>query len=228
MFVLKQLFKTNNTPKMKKFNFLLFFLCLSIAIPNYYYAQSSNPQIKQLAGKWRSIRNKDKNVEINIKFNLDGSVKYDVGVNLVGNYLLKGNKLVSFFKDIKTNKVEVDTSIIEFNGNTLIQKSTVSGNQIKMIRLDKTGKNSKQIIGKWKSDDYNGYHAITKFNAYNGINVLLQVKSIKGTYVVKKNMITIFSPTIYRMRMNYKITKNIMTLHNLENGKDLTLVKLVH
>ena len=97
-----------------------------------------------------------------------------------------------------------------------------------MSRLDKTETNSKQIIGKWESDNYNGYYAIIEFNTYYGINVLLQVKSIEGSFVVEKNMITIFSPTTYRMRLNYKITKNIMTLHNLENGKDLTMVKLTH
>ncbi|MCH8169695.1 MAG: hypothetical protein IIB07_01010 [Bacteroidetes bacterium] len=212
---------------MKQLNFLLFFLCLTVAAPNYY-TQSSNPQIKQLLGKWKSIRNKDKGIEINIKFNPDGSVKYDIGVNLRGTYILKGNKLISFFTDLKTNKVEVDTSIIEINGNTLIQESIVSGKKIKMSRLDKTEKNSKQIIGKWESDNYNGYYAIIEFNTYYGINVLLQVKSIEGSFVVEKNMITIFSPTTYRMRLNYKITKNIMTLHNLENGKDLTMVKLTH
>lgn len=210
---------------MKIFNFLLFFLFLAVVAPNYY-TQSSIPQIKLLVGKWKSIRNTDKGIEINIKFNKDGSVKYDIGVNLSGHYVLNGNKLISFFNDLKTNKVKVDTSIIEINGNILIQKSIVSGKKIKMKRLNKTGRNSKQIIGKWESDNYNGYHAITEFNAFYGINVLLRVKSIEGSFVVEKNMITIFSPTTYRMRLNYKITKNIMTLHNLENGKDLTMVKL--
>ncbi|MCH8325909.1 MAG: hypothetical protein IIB83_05025 [Bacteroidetes bacterium] len=210
---------------MKKLNFIFFFLYLAVVAPNYY-TQSTNPQIKLLVGKWKSIRNTDKGIEINIKFSKDGSVKYDVGVNLKGTYILKGNRLISYFKDLKTNKIEVDTSIIEINGNILIQRSIVSGKKIKMTRLNKTKTNSKQIIGKWESYNYNSYHAITEFNAFYGINVLLSVKSIEGSFVVEKNMITIFSPTTYRMRLNYKITKNIMTLHNLENGKDLTMVKL--
>ena len=145
---------------MKKLNFIFFFLYLAVVAPNYY-TQSTNPQIKLLVGKWKSIRNTDKGIEINIKFSKDGSVKYDVGVNLKGTYILKGNRLISYFKDLKTNKIEVDTSIIEINGNILIQRSIVSGKKIKMTRLNKTKTNSKQIIGKWESYNYNSYQAIT-------------------------------------------------------------------
>ncbi len=204
---------------------ILFILCI-ILTAQMSYSQATNTQINQLIGKWKSIRNEDKGLEINIKFNKDGSVKYDVSVNLKGNYILKGNRLVSYFKDLKTNKTEVDTSIIEHKGNTLIQKSIVTGNKIKLKRLGKRNDNSKLLIGKWRSDDYNGYRAITEFTPYYGIKVKLLIKSFDGSFLVDKNMVTVFSTTTYRMRMNYKITKNIMTLHNLENGKDLTMVKI--
>ena len=210
---------------MNKNKLLLFLICFIIAAPQSY-TQSTNSQIKQLVGKWKSIHNKEKGVEINIKFNADGSVKYSVSVNLKGDYLLKGNKLISYLKNLGTNDTVVDTSIIKFIGNTLIQRSLVSGNTIKLTRLDKAKNNSNVIIGKWESENYNGYRTITEYNAYYGINVQLLVKSIEGSFVVEKNMVTIFSPKTYRMRLNYKITKNIMTLHNLENGKDLTMVRL--
>ena len=209
----------------KRKKILLFIICIFIVTPSSY-SQSTNSHIKQLLGKWKSIRIDQKGVEINIQFHNDGSVKYDVSMNLKGNYLLKGNKLISYFNKLGTNNTVVDTSIIEFKGNTLIQKSLVGGNTIKMTRLNNEKNNSKLLLGKWTSENYNGYRAITDFNAYYGVHVQLLVKSIEGSFVVEKNMITIFSPTTYRMRMNYKITKNIMTLHNLENGKDLTMVKL--
>lgn len=217
--------KTNYYPKMKKKNLFIFFICFVFVAP-FSFTQTNNFYQKQLIGKWKSIRNKEKGVEINIRFNSDGTVKYNVSVKLKGNYILKGNKLISFFNDLKTNKVEVDTSIIEFKGNTLVLKSTVNGTKIKMKRLGKQNKAGKTIFGKWKSENYNGYKAITEYNPYYGINVQLLVKSIEGSFTVDKNLLTIFSPTTYRMRMNFKITKNIMTLHNLENGKDLTMVKL--
>ena len=108
----------------------------------------------------------------------------------------------------------------------MTQKSLLGGTTIKMTRVDKENNNSNFILGKWKSENYNGYQAITEFNAYFKVIVQLLVKSIEGSYTVNKNLISIISPNSNSMRMNYKITKDTMTLHNLENGKDLTMIKL--
>jgi len=210
---------------MKKFylTILIFSLLLQSQL---IFAQQKNIQDNLLVGKWKSIKIDQKNVEINIQFNIDGTVKYDVSTILNGFYILKNNKLISYFKKFGTDKTIVDTSMIEIKGNTLTQKSLVGGTTIKMTRIDKENDNSNFILGKWKSENYNGYQAITEFNAYFKVNVQLLVKSIEGSYTVDKNLITISSSNSSNMRMNYKITKDTMTLHNLENGKDLTMIKL--
>jgi len=210
---------------MKKLSFIIYILFLFLQT-QLNFAQQNNVKDKELIGKWKSIKIDQKNVEINIQFNLDSTVKYEISTLLNGVYTLRNNKLVSYFTKFGTKNTVVDTSIIVIKDNTLTQKSLVGGTTIKMKRIDNTNVNSNLIIGKWKSDNYNGYQAITEFSPYFQVNVRLLVKSIEGEYSVDKNMITIFSPNSYRMRMNYKITGNTMTLHNLENGKDLTMVKL--
>lgn len=210
---------------MKKSNIYIWVLSF-IVLFQLLNIQPVKAQTKNLVGKWKSIKIDQKDVEINIDFSLDGSVHYEISTILKGIYLLKGNKLISYFTKFGTNNTVVDTSIIEISGNTLIQKSLVGGTTIKMTRMDKVNDNSKLLVGKWKSENYNGYQAITEYNSYFRVIVQLIVKSIKGTYTVNKNMITVSSKDTPSMRMNFKITGDTMTLHNLENGKDLTMVRV--
>jgi len=163
--------------------------------------KKSNP----LVGHWITNVLKEQKTKVTMNFDKKGNVEYNVAVPLKGNYLSKGNSIITMFDDPRTGSTEVDTSEIMIKGDTLYQVNHIGmrKNIIKSVRITQ----GRGLVGTWLSTNYNGYHARQRFTQYNSLFVDLIVKSIKGQYKIHGNEFTITSKDNPSMTIGFTINK---------------------
>ncbi|MGA8264199.1 MAG: hypothetical protein WB779_07155 [Ignavibacteriaceae bacterium] len=207
----------------------IFSIVLSVLLLTTFASpqKKTKKSVKELIGKWSTIVPKGERSKTMITFHANGTLEYDIGAIIRGTFFLHKNYLITYFNDPKKSATEVDTSIIKIEGDTLYQTNMHRGKNI-LIKSVKLGKRTlgSGIFGKWLSQNFNGYKAIQEFSSDNQVLVDLIVRSINGTYTISGNSLTLNlerSPTI---KFTFSIKKNVMTILQPGKNKEKKLIKI--
>lgn len=210
---------------------IISFFIVFILVPAAFIIPQKKNNIKEpvnhLIGKWSTVVKKGERAKTIITFNSNGHVEYEIAAVIEGTYVLNRSVLITYFNNPKENATEVDTSFLKIKGDTLFQTNIHRNKKIliKSVKLDKKNKGG-GIIGKWLSESFNGHKAIQEFGNDRSVLVDLIVRTIKGTYSVSGDNLTLDLELTPVIKSKFTIRKNEMTIEQIGKKEKTKLTRI--
>ena len=108
--------------------------------------------IAKLVGDWESVKRSMGGLGVTFHFAADGSAAMSPGAMVDYTYTLTGNHLVMKMVNPSDASAAPEVADVHIDGDTMLQKSTSGGPDIKLVRLTPAVPGAPAIAGKWGRD----------------------------------------------------------------------------
>ena len=150
---------------------------------NKYISLNKNCELILILRNPKEVLLRHNNFRLNFKGGWDSYEEYFKGIDFFKNF--KGKKLLLYYEDIVTNKVEFINKLYDFlQLDNIEKKNYVLSNIDKLYELSKNGEN--RDWGKVKSNSINYYYKNIPAAIKNSFDDYLKIQLKKHPFLVKK------------------------------------------
>lgn len=187
---------------------MTFHLLGAVALSTFLlYANPSAP----ILGQWESLERSAGGVGEVVEFRPDGSFLQMVVAMGDATYELRGDGLLTFWKD-KTGNTSIMANQIDLEGDVLLQKDD-KGNLLDTLeRIGRSRKSDPPLAGRWCSESLPGLATLREFTRDGKMFIRLLIATAHGRYKISGDTLTTDSDRSPQKIFQFRVENDLLTV----------------
>jgi hypothetical protein len=164
-----------------------------------------------LVGQWESVERTPGGVGEVIEFRADGTARQVSAAMGDATYELRGDWLLTFWKDRTTGKISILANRVELEGDELLQKDE-QGNLVSRMRRAGAPDKDSALAGFWCSEDGPGLTTLTEFTPRGDMFIRLTIREVSGRYWLSGDQLAVELEGSSRKEFQYRVADDVLTV----------------
>jgi len=172
------------------------------------FANPSSP----ILGQWESLERSAGGVGEVVEFRPDGSFLQMVAAMGDATYEVRGDGLLTFWKDKATGNTSIMANRIDFEGDVLLQKDDQGNILDSLERIERSRRSDPPLAGRWCSEGLPGIATLREFTRDGKMFIRLLIATARGRYTISGDTLTTDSDRSPQKTFQFRIENDLLTV----------------